>query len=45
MADATYSEIEKRTMRKVFWRIIPYCFVLYVISYWIARTSVMPRLR
>jgi ACS family tartrate transporter-like MFS transporter len=33
MADATYSEIEKRTMRKVFWRIIPYCFVLYVISY------------
>src|SRR4051812_47663366 len=25
--------LEKSTVRKVFWRIIPYCFVLYVISY------------
>ena len=25
--------IEKSTMRKVYWRIIPYCFFLYVISY------------
>lgn len=33
MADATYFELEKSTMRKVFWRIIPYCFGLYVISY------------
>src|SRR5262249_59536079 len=33
MADVDYSTIEKRTMRKVFWRIIPYCFGLYVISY------------
>lgn len=27
------SALEKRTMRKVFWRIIPYTFLLYVISY------------
>jgi ACS family tartrate transporter-like MFS transporter len=33
MADATYFELEKSTTRKVFWRIIPYCFTLYVISY------------
>jgi MFS transporter, ACS family, tartrate transporter len=33
MAEATDFEIEKSTMRKVFWRIIPYCFTLYVISY------------
>jgi ACS family tartrate transporter-like MFS transporter len=33
MAVATDFEIEKSTMRKVFWRIIPYCFTLYVISY------------
>src|SRR5215468_4558087 len=33
MADATHADIEKRTMRKVFWRIIPYCFGLYIISY------------
>jgi MFS transporter, ACS family, tartrate transporter len=32
-AMAAASAIEKSTMRKVFWRIIPYCFVLYVISY------------
>ena len=25
--------IESRTVRKVFWRIIPFCFVLYIISY------------
>jgi MFS transporter, ACS family, tartrate transporter len=25
--------LEKSTMRKVYWRIIPYCFFLYVISY------------
>ncbi len=25
--------IEARTVRKVFWRIIPFCFVLYIISY------------
>src|SRR5215467_10665356 len=30
---ATTSTIEQSTTRKVFWRIIPYCFVLYVISY------------
>lgn len=30
MADTA---IEKSTMRKVYWRIIPYCFFLYVISY------------
>jgi len=27
------SEIEARTVRKVTWRIIPFCFVLYIISY------------
>lgn len=25
--------VEARTVRKVFWRIIPFCFVLYIISY------------
>lgn len=25
--------IESRTVRKVFWRIIPFCFILYIISY------------
>lgn len=25
--------LEKTTMRKVFWRIVPYTFILYVISY------------
>jgi ACS family tartrate transporter-like MFS transporter len=33
MTDAATSAIEKTTMRKVFWRIIPYTFILYVISY------------
>ncbi len=33
------SELEARTTKKVFWRIIPLCFVLYVISY-IDRTSI-----
>jgi ACS family tartrate transporter-like MFS transporter len=27
------SSVEQSTMRKVFWRIVPYCFGLYVISY------------
>jgi ACS family tartrate transporter-like MFS transporter len=27
------AEIERVTVRKVFWRIIPLCFVLYIISY------------
>lgn len=27
------STLEKTTTRKVFWRIVPYCFILYVISY------------
>ena len=27
------NELEERTTRKVFWRIIPFCFVLYIISY------------
>ncbi|SDG58871.1 MFS transporter, ACS family, tartrate transporter [Bradyrhizobium sp. Rc2d] len=30
---ATAATIEQSTMRKVFWRIVPYCFGLYVISY------------
>ena len=33
------SELEARTTKKVFWRIIPLCFVLYMISY-IDRTSI-----
>ena len=33
MADGTIAEIERSTTRKVFWRIIPYTFALYVISY------------
>ncbi|MGW1424222.1 MFS transporter [Bradyrhizobium manausense] len=27
------TSVEQSTMRKVFWRIVPYCFALYVISY------------
>jgi ACS family tartrate transporter-like MFS transporter len=30
---AAVATIEQSTMRKVFWRIVPYCFGLYVISY------------
>ncbi|CCE10838.1 putative tartrate transporter [Bradyrhizobium sp. STM 3843] len=30
---ATAATIEQSTMRKVLWRIVPYCFGLYVISY------------
>lgn len=30
---ATTSRVEQSTTRKVFWRIVPYCFGLYVISY------------
>ncbi|WP_431324521.1 MFS transporter [Rhizobium sp. YTU87027] len=30
---AEQNSIEKTTMRKVFWRIVPYTFLLYVISY------------
>lgn len=30
---ATTSPVEQSTTRKVFWRIVPYCFGLYVISY------------
>ncbi|MEK9282885.1 MFS transporter [Bradyrhizobium sp. ISRA442] len=30
---ATAATIEQSTARKVFWRIVPYCFGLYVISY------------
>src|SRR4051812_6977792 len=33
MADIATAALEKTTMRKVFWRIIPYTFFLYVISY------------
>src|SRR3954453_6233806 len=33
MADTATAALEKTTMRKVFWRIIPYTFFLYVISY------------
>jgi ACS family tartrate transporter-like MFS transporter len=33
MAEVEIAALEKSTIRKVFWRIIPYCFVLYVISY------------
>src|SRR5262245_64443430 len=29
----TTSAVERSATRKVFWRIVPYCFVLYVISY------------
>ena len=31
--DVSRDGIEERTTRKVFWRIIPFCFVLYIISY------------
>ena len=27
------SEIERRTMRKVYWRLLPFCFALYLICY------------
>jgi ACS family tartrate transporter-like MFS transporter len=33
MTSSAISAIEKTTMRKVFWRIIPYTFISYVISY------------
>jgi ACS family tartrate transporter-like MFS transporter len=33
MTSSAISAIEKTTMRKVFWRIIPYTFIIYVISY------------
>lgn len=33
MTDAATNALEKTTMRKVFWRIVPYTFLLYVISY------------
>ncbi|MGF0524075.1 MFS transporter [Agrobacterium pusense] len=33
MTLADTSTLEKTTTRKVFWRIVPYCFILYVISY------------
>lgn len=33
MAERDQTAVEKSTTRKVFWRIIPYCFILYVISY------------
>ena len=32
-SDVGKSELETRTVRKVTWRIIPFCFVLYIISY------------
>ncbi len=33
MTATAATELERRTRSKVFWRIIPLCFVLYVISY------------
>ena len=33
MSGSTDTSIETRTLRKVFWRILPFTFVLYVISY------------
>src|SRR6476620_681226 len=33
MSAAISPEFEKAVVRKVFWRIIPLCFVLYIISY------------
>jgi len=33
MSVTATSLVEQSTMRKVFWRIVPYCFGLYVISY------------
>jgi MFS transporter, ACS family, tartrate transporter len=34
MPDASPTpEVERTTVRKVFWRIIPLCFILYIISY------------
>src|SRR5437588_12544219 len=39
MAKVEIAALEKSTIRKVFWRIIPYCFMLYVVSY-IDRTNI-----
>ena len=33
MADAVTPEVERSLVRKVFWRIIPLLFVLYIIAY------------
>lgn len=33
MALTDTNTLERTTTRKVFWRIVPYCFILYVISY------------
>ena len=33
VSDVGPSELEARTVRKVTWRIIPFCFTLYIISY------------
>lgn len=33
MTEAARSALETTTMRKVYWRIIPYTFVIYIISY------------
>lgn len=33
MQNPSQPDIETRTTRKVFWRIVPFCFVLYIISY------------
>ena len=33
LAGSDVADLERATMRKVFWRIIPYTFTLYVISY------------
>ena len=33
MPPGAADELERSTTRKVFWRIVPFCFVLYVISY------------
>jgi MFS transporter, ACS family, tartrate transporter len=33
MAEVEIAALQRSTIRKVFWRIIPYCFGLYVISY------------
>jgi ACS family tartrate transporter-like MFS transporter len=32
-SDIGTAELEARTLRKVTWRIIPFCFILYIISY------------
>jgi ACS family tartrate transporter-like MFS transporter len=33
MPELETTALERSTIRKVFWRIIPYCFVIYVVSY------------